>query len=121
MAKEIKITLVGDQSGCYYDLDQSFSCKTAFFISYTEGKWPTTYVPSVFDNYEATIIVNDEDVKVALWDTTGQEEISTSVRSLSYPRNDVFLMRFSVIHSHSFDSILKRWYPEVSSDASIYR
>jgi len=42
-------------------------------ISYTEGKFPKEYVPTVFDNYEATIIVEGKEIKFSLWDTAGQE------------------------------------------------
>lgn len=44
-------------------------------ISYTEGKFPKEYVPTVFDNYEAVIIVEGKEIKFSLWDTAGQEVI----------------------------------------------
>ena len=96
-------------------------------ICYTEGKFPKEYVPTVFDNYEATIFVEGKEVrlphpqhdtnasfffcpvysflflflfplpflkvKFSLWDTAGQEGYAR-IRTLSYPKTDIFLLAF---------------------------
>lgn len=86
--------------------------KTCMLISYTEGKFPKEYVPTVFDNYEATIIVEGKEVKFSLWDTAGQEGYAR-IRTLSYPKTDIFLLCFSVVNHPSFVNVKDRWYVEI--------
>jgi len=81
-------------------------------ISYTEGRFPKEYVPTVFDNYEATIIVEGKEVKFSLWDTAGQEGYAR-IRTLSYPKTDIFLLCFSVVNHPSFVNVKDRWYTEI--------
>jgi GTPase SAR1 family protein len=49
---------------------------------------------------------------LGIFDTSGQEDYD-KLRSLSYPQTDVFLMCFSNLCPDSFESILKKWLPEV--------
>lgn len=64
------------------------------------------------DNYEATIIVESKEVKFSLWDTAGQEGYAR-IRTLSYPKTDIFLVCFSVVNHPSFVNVKDRWWPEV--------
>ena len=86
--------------------------KTCMMISYTENHFPVSYVPTVFDNYEALINVNGKEVNFSLWDTAGQEGYAR-IRSLSYPKTDVFLLCFSVAHHYSFDNVTENWLVEL--------
>jgi len=99
---EVKCVVVGDGA----------VGKTCMLISYTEGRFPKEYVPTVFDNYEATIIVEGKEVKFSLWDTAGQEGYAR-IRTLSYPKTDVFLLCFSVVNHPSFVNVKDRWHTEI--------
>ncbi|KAL4497938.1 hypothetical protein ABPG72_014795 [Tetrahymena utriculariae] len=102
---KIKCVIVGDGS----------VGKTCILLSYTNDQFPTDYVPTIFDNYSATVKVGDEMINLGLWDTAGQEDYNR-LRPLSYPQSDVFLITFSVVEPASFENALKKWYPELEEN-----
>jgi len=86
--------------------------KTSMLISYAQGAFPDTYVPTVFENYTTQLEQNERKVLLHLWDTAGQEDYDR-LRPLSYPGSDIVLLCFSLVTKASFDSIKEKWYPEV--------
>ncbi|OAY73720.1 Rac-like GTP-binding protein RAC1 [Ananas comosus] len=67
------------------------------------------YVPTVFDNFSANVVVDGCTVNLGLWDTAGQEDYNR-LRPLSYRGADVFLLAFSLISKASYEN----WIPELT-------
>ncbi|KAH3767682.1 rho family protein [Pelomyxa schiedti] len=100
--RETKIVVIGDDD----------AGKTVLLIAFTEHKFPVEYVPTVFENYNSSVVVDGSPRLVSLWDTAGQEDYDR-LRPLSYPDTDAFLLVFSVASRTSFEHIRTKWWPEV--------
>ncbi|KAI5093292.1 cell division control protein 42-like isoform 2, partial [Silurus meridionalis] len=110
--------------------------KTCLLISYTTNKFPSEYVPTVFDNYAVTVMIGGEPYTLGLFDTAGTahssclqfvvflikpcfisppgQEDYDRLRPLSYPQTDVFLVCFSVVSPSSFENVKEKWVPEIT-------
>ena len=80
------------------------------YSSYGKDSFPVDYVPTVFDNYTATVGVGDKVIQLSLWDTAGQEDYDR-LRPLSYPGTDVFMVCYSIVDPTSFENAKSKVYP----------
>ncbi|XP_052105150.1 cell division control protein 42 homolog [Mytilus californianus] len=100
----LKCVLVGD-SECG---------KTVLASRITSKEFRAEYVPTMFDNYAATIFVDNVPYHLSLFDTSGRDDVSSSkLRVLSYSKCDLFLVCFSVQNEQSLEHIEERWIPEI--------
>jgi len=81
--------------------------KTCLLISYTSNSFPQEYVPTVFDNYTANIMVDNKTISLGLWDTAGEQYYR-------WLQTDVFLICFSIISMNSYTNVKALWWPEVT-------
>lgn len=99
----LKIVVVGDGA----------VGKTCLLISYTQGRFPTEYVPTIFENYVSKVQgPRNKVIELALWDTAGQEEYNR-LRPLSYTDVDILMVCYSVDSKTSFYNVQELWFPEV--------
>jgi len=86
--------------------------KTCLLATYSRDEFPSEYVPTVFDNYETAVMMDNVCYNLNLWDTAGQEEYD-KLRHLSYPETDIFVVCFSVVDPDSMANVSSRWVKEL--------
>jgi small GTP-binding protein len=102
MARKVKVVVIGDGA----------VGKTCLLYTYSKQEFPQVYVPTVFDNHDVRLLVNNEEITLQLWDTAGQEDLG-NMRVLSYTGTDVFLVCFSVVEPTSLANVQSVWLPEL--------
>ena len=108
------VTVLSARPACSSRASRGRPLQVAHARSYTTNKFPSEYVPTVFDNYAVTVMIGDDPYTLGLFDTAGQEDYDR-LRPLSYPQTDVFLVCFSVTSPASFENVKEKWFPEVRS------
>jgi len=103
MGRDVKVTVVGNMS----------VGKTSLLLCYTTNSFPGEHVPTVFDNYTTNVIVDDEAITLGLWDTAGSTEFD-SLRPISYPGTDAFMVCYSITDPNSLQCVEERWVPEIT-------
>jgi small GTP-binding protein len=83
-------------------------------ISYTTDRFPDEYIPTVFDNYTANVMVEGKPISLGLWDTAGQEDYDR-LRPLSYPNTDVFLVAYAIDSETSLHNVEEKWLTEIAN------
>ncbi|NXI46603.1 RND1 protein, partial [Galbula dea] len=97
-----KLVLVGDvQCG-----------KTAMLQVLAKDCYPETYVPTVFENYTACLVSEEQRVELSLWDTSGSPYYD-NVRPLCYSDSDAVLLCFDISRPETLDSASKKWKTEI--------
>ena len=100
--RRINLVAVGDES----------AGKSCLLISCCNNEFPTTYVPTIFENYSTEWEVDSRKVQLTLWDTAGQEA-SDEMRAVAYPNADVFLLCFSLVDKVSLANVQHKWVPDL--------
>ncbi|KAH7010327.1 hypothetical protein EDB80DRAFT_573760, partial [Ilyonectria destructans] len=88
------------------------TAKNTTLISYTTGKFPTEYTPTVFSGHAVAVLIGEDPYLLELHDTTGTEDYDR-LRPLDYVEADVFLVFARVGLPQSYESIEKKWVPEI--------
>lgn len=86
--------------------------KTSLLVNYATNRFPTTHVPSVFDNYAGTLEMSGKKYHLQLLDTLEEDkEQDNSTHIL--PGADIVVVCYSVVQPTSFSNVESKWIPTV--------
>jgi len=81
-------------------------------MSYSTDEFPGDYIPTVFEHYTTSAVIEGRELNLSLLDTAGQEQYD-SLRPLAYPHTDVFIVCYSVNSPSSFKNVKAKWLQEI--------
>ena len=94
----LKILLIGD----------SFVGKTSLLLRFTEGNFPDSHMATIGVEFKEKIIkMEDKEVKLQIWDTSGQERFRSITKNF-YKNADGIIFVFDVTNLKTFQNI-KDW------------
>ena len=94
----LKILLIGD----------SFVGKTSLLLRFTEGNFPDNHMATIGVDFKEKIIkMEDKEVKLQIWDTSGQERFRSITKNF-YKNADGIIFVFDVTNLKTFQNI-KDW------------
>lgn len=93
--------------------------KTSLITSTIKNAFNKEYVPTIFDTFTTDVSTMKDSYKINIWDTSGQEEYD-SLRPLSYPKTDIYIICFSRSDPSSFHNITNKWLPELYTISSLH-
>ncbi|CAF1308324.1 unnamed protein product [Rotaria sordida] len=85
--------------------------KTTLSIAYQRNGLPEC-VPCVAEDQDIWFTYSNTQIHLRVIDTAGEEDFH-NLRPLTYPRTDVFILCFSLVHPLTFENIEEKWYPEI--------
>ena len=65
------------------------------FVNFQTGEFPLKHIPTVFETAITSMVIDEKEIELTLWDTAGQESYDR-LRPLSYSQTDVILICFSI-------------------------
>merc|ERR1711934_609789 len=90
--------------------------KTALMVRFRDGKFPTDYVPTVFEMNAKKVEVDGESYELRLWDTAGQEAYE-ELRKQAYIGADVIIIGFCLVNRDSFENVTELWQKDYGKEA----
>jgi Ras-related C3 botulinum toxin substrate 1 len=93
--------------------------KTCLLLTYTTNEFPGAYVPTMFHNHFANVMVEDQQIKLELWDTAPEDPYSR-FGPWFVPSTDVFMICFSLVSPTSLENVQNRWLPEIKKHRPIF-
>ncbi|KAM0686986.1 hypothetical protein COBT_001783 [Conglomerata obtusa] len=88
--------------------------KTCMLEVLRRNRFPDEYIPTVVDNFIREEVVDGKTIRLAIWDTAGQESYS-SVRTIAYSDTEMVIMCYSIDDTDSLCAIESKWLPEMKN------
>ena len=86
--------------------------KTSTISVFLGNRFPSEYVPTVYENHIKKVKLGAHIISLRLWDTAVQEDFEI-FRPMFYRRASVFVVMYSVDRRESLINVCEKWVPEL--------